>query len=156
MDSTLLWLFLSSGFFLIFLEFLLPGLIVCFLGLAALSVAASIYFGFVSEWISTLLLFFILSVLYLILLRSMVLKALPSQTQKGDPDDWSEAMGAIVEVTEEMKAGHEGRIKYAGSYWRAEIAKSGFPGDRVVRPGERVKIVGRRGSLWLVERLPVA
>jgi membrane-bound ClpP family serine protease len=42
---------------------------------------------------------------------------------------------------------HTGRVKYRGSFWKAELAD---PECKALNPGETVKVLGRHGIVLLV------
>ena len=62
-------LWLSSGIFLIAVEFLVPGLVMVFVGLGALTVALGMHFGHVDVVLEQFITFFVGSIIYLLTLR---------------------------------------------------------------------------------------
>lgn len=133
------------------LEFLIPGGIVSFIGLAAFIVGLGIYLGWIQTWMSALTALLVISVFFLLILRSLFLKLLPSKTEVGNSDDWEGAIGSEVEVLEDIPVVGEGRIKYSGTSWRAVLAVE--TGQiKAVLSGEKVKILERRGQVWVVNR----
>jgi membrane-bound ClpP family serine protease len=54
----------------------------------------------------------------------------------------------ICRVDEEITPDRTGWVKYQGTFWRAQFYRVG--GQRTVKPGEWVKVVGRHGTRLLV------
>jgi membrane protein implicated in regulation of membrane protease activity len=54
----------------------------------------------------------------------------------------------ICQVDEEISPDRTGRVKYQGTFWKAQFYRAG--GQRTVKPGEWVKVVGRQGIRLLV------
>ncbi len=76
------WFWWILGSVLVLAEFLLPGLVVVFVGLGALTVAALNYFGFVTTIIPQFLTWFVSSIIYCFTLRLLVIKIYPSDVVK--------------------------------------------------------------------------
>ena len=81
MNDFALNLWLGSGIFLMATELLLPGLVMVFVGMGALTVAISMYFGYVDGYVHQLMIFFISSSIYLSTLRFLVLRFVPTDTR---------------------------------------------------------------------------
>jgi membrane protein implicated in regulation of membrane protease activity len=54
----------------------------------------------------------------------------------------------ICQVEGEIRPDRTGRVKYQGTFWKAQFYRAG--GQRTVQPGEWVKVVGREGIRLLV------
>ena len=140
-------LWLSSGIFLIAVEFLVPGLVMVFVGLGALTVALGMHLGHVDGVLEQFITFFISSIIYLLTLRFLVLRFVPSATRKENIDEDEEVMGSIVEIVADINSGEFGRIEHSGSTWQACAE-----GDQTILKGEQVKIIGRDNITWIVQQ----
>jgi membrane protein implicated in regulation of membrane protease activity len=140
-------LWLGSGIFLIATEFLLPGLVMVFVGMGSLTVALGIYFGYIDGYVHQLMTFFISSSIYLLTLRFLVLRFVPADTRKENIDEDDKVIGSIVEVVADIKSGEFGRVEQSGSSWQARTE-----GDQTILKGEQVEIVGRDNITWMVKK----
>ena len=147
MNSLAFSLWLSSGIFLIAVEFLVPGLVMVFVGLGALTVALGMHFGHVDGVLEQFITFFVGSIIYLLTLRFLVLRFVPSATRKENIDEDEEVMGSIVEIVADINSGEFGRIEHSGSTWQACAE-----GDQTILKGEQVKIIGRDNITWIVQQ----
>ena len=141
-------LWLSSGIFLIAVEFLVPGLVMVFVGLGALTVALGMHLGHVDGVLEQFITFFISSIIYLLTLRFLVLRFVPSATRKENIDEDEEVMGSIVEIVADINSGEFGRIEHSGSTWQARAE-----GNQTILKGEQVKIIGRDNITWIVQKI---
>ena len=141
-------LWLGSGIFLMATELLLPGLVMVFVGLGALTVAFGMYFGYIDGYVHQLMTFFISSSIYLLTLRFLVLRFVPADTRKENIDEDEEVIGSIVELVEDINSGEFGRVKHSGSSWQARAE-----GDQTILKGEQVKIIGRDNITWIVQKI---
>jgi len=140
-------LWLSSGIFLIAVEFLVPGLVMVFVGLGALTVALGMHFGHVDGVLEQFITFFVGSIIYLLTLRFLVLRFVPSASRKENIDEDEEVMGSIVEIVVDINPGEFGRVEHSGSTWQARAE-----GDQTILKGEQVKIIGRDNITWIVQQ----
>lgn len=148
MESVLFKLWLFVGIFFIIGEFLLPGLVVVFIGLAALTVALGIHLGFLDSFLLQLVTFFISSILYLLTLRVLILSFVPADEEKANIDEDVAAMGMEVEVVVAIPPSGTGRISYSESTWQAKS------NSIVEIPNStKVKIIGRENITWVVEKI---
>jgi len=141
-------LWLGSGIFLMATELLLPGLVMVFVGMGALTVALGMYFGYIDGNIQQFITFFISSIIYLLTLRFLVLRFVPTDTRKENIDEDDEVIGSIVEVVADIKSGEFGRVEQSGSSWQARTE-----GDQTILKGEQVEIVGRDNITWMVKKI---
>ena len=141
-------LWLSSGIFLIAVEFLVPGLVMVFVGLGALTVALGMHLGHVDGVLEQFITFFISSIIYLLSLRFLVLRFVPSASRKENIDEDEEVMGSIVELVVDINPGEFGRVEHSGSTWQARAE-----GDQTILKGEQVKIIGRDNITWIVQKI---
>lgn len=141
-------LWLGFGLFCIITEFLLPGLVMVFIGLGSLTVVLGIHLGYVDGLYSQFITFFISSVIYLITLRFLILHFVPTNTHKEDIDEDRQAVGTVVEVIENISAGKLGRIQYSESTWQAKTED-----QSAILKGEKATIVGRDNITWIVKKI---
>ena len=148
MNSLAFSLWLSSGIFLTAIEFLVPGLVMVFVGLGALTVALGMHLGYIDEIVQQFITFFISSIIYLLTLRFLVLRFVPSVTRKENIDEDEEVMGSIVGIVADINSGEFGRVEHSGSSWQARAE-----GDQTILKGEQVKIIGRDNITWIVQKI---
>ena len=148
MNSLAFSLWLSSGIFFTAIEFLVPGLVMVFVGLGALTVALGMYLGYIDEIVQQFITFFISSIIYLLTLRFLVLRFFTSVTRKENIDEDEEVMGSIVEIVADINSGEFGRVEHSGSSWQARAE-----GDQTILKGEQVKIIGRDNITWIVQKI---
>jgi len=139
------WVWVIFGIILMVAEIILPGAIVVFLGLAALIVAACLYFGLITGWIEAFTLWFIASLLLIMILRSLFQKLMQGDVEKQNTDEDLDAFGSLVEVIEKIEPSQDGRINFRGSSWKAKCY------DQVLLPGTQAKIISRDDITWIVE-----
>jgi len=148
MNSLAFSLWLSSGIFLTAIEFLVPGLVMVFVGLGALTVALGMHLLYIDEIVQQFITFFISSIIYLLTLRFLVLRFVPTVTRKENIDEDEEVMGSIVEIVADINSGEFGRVEHSGSSWQARAE-----GDQTILKGEQVKIIGRENITWIVQKI---
>ena len=98
-------------------EFLVPGLVMVFVGLGSLTVVFGMHFGYIDGILQQFITFFISSIIYLLTLRFLVLRFVPSVTRKENIDEDEEVMGSIVDLVEDINSGEFGRVEHSGSSW---------------------------------------
>jgi membrane protein implicated in regulation of membrane protease activity len=148
MNNLAFSLWLGSGIFLMAIEFLVPGLVLVFVGLGALTVALGMHLGYIDEIVQQFITFFISSIIYLLTLRFLVLRFVPSVTRKENIDEDEEVIGSIVELVADINPGEFGRVEHSGSSWQARAE-----GDQTILKGEQVKIIGRDNITWIVQKI---
>ena len=141
-------IWLGSGIFLMAIEFLVPGLVMVFVGLGSLTVVFGMHFGYIDEILQQFTTFFISSIIYLLTLRFLVLRFVPSVTRKENIDEDEEVIGSIVEIVADINSGEFGRVEHSGSSWQARAE-----GDQTILKGEQVKIIGRDNITWIVQKI---
>ena len=146
MGLTAFWIWMILGCVLVVAELALPGLVVVFVGLGAITVATLVEFGVVQTVPAQLTAWFGISIVYTLSLRFLVLRFYPTDTQHQDIDEDRLAIGRIVRVTETISADQPGRIAHEDTTWTAVSAS----GDRI-RAGARARIVARDNITWTVE-----
>ncbi len=147
MKDLIVWIWLVAGLIFIVAELIIPGLIVVFFGLAALIVSASLYLGFISEWISAFTMWFISSFLLIFILRSLFRRFMQGDMEKQNTYENLDVFGAVVEVIEKIEPEKNGRIRFRGTIWTAKCY------DNVLLPGAKAEIVFREDIDWVVEAI---
>src|SRR5687768_8757779 len=146
MVETITWIWLIAGIVLIATELFLPGLVVCFLGAAAIIVAVLRWFGLIPGLVESMTVWFITSIVLLIGLRHFLLKWIPSESTYDLTDEDIEAVGAIVDVVQTVSdSNQQGRIRFAGTTWPA-VTREG-----TLLPGQKAKLLYRDNLVWVVE-----
>ena len=148
MENLAFSLWLGSGIFMMAVEFLVPGLVMVFVGLGSLTVVFGMHFGYIDGILQQFITFFISSIIYLLTLRFLVLRFVPSVTRKENIDEDEEVMGSIVEIVADINSGELGRVEHSGSSWQARAE-----GDQTILKGEQVKIIGRDNITWIVQKI---
>ncbi|MEZ7852335.1 MAG: NfeD family protein, partial [SAR324 cluster bacterium] len=134
--------------FLTAIEFLVPGLVMVFVGLGSLTVALGMHLGYIDGIIPQFITFFISSTFYLLTLRFLVLRFVPTDSRKENIDEDEVVIGSIVELVVNIEPGELGRIEHSGSSWQARAE-----GDQTILKGEQVKITGRDNITWIVQKI---
>jgi len=148
MNSLAFSLWLSSGIFLTAIEFLVPGLVMVFVGLGSLTVALGMHLGYIDGIVPQFITFFISSIFYLLTLRFLVLRFVPTDSRKENIDEDEEVIGSIVEIVVDIEPGELGRVEHGGSSWQARAE-----GEQTILKGEQVKITGRDNITWIVQKI---
>ncbi|MDN3647793.1 NfeD family protein [Reinekea marina] len=140
----LIWVII--GAVLIVIEFLVPGAVFGFIGAAAMLTGVLIHFGHIEGFVNIMMTFFIASFVFILFLRSALLKLFPDNSVVQNTDELQDAIGRIVEVTEDISPYKRGRIKYLETSWEAQAET-----DFVV--GEQAVIAGQDGNCWIVKSI---
>jgi membrane protein implicated in regulation of membrane protease activity len=146
-NSTLLWFLL--GLALIFLEFVVPGVILVFFGIGAWAAAVTTYFGLTVSFQFQLLVFAVTSVLLLVVLRKWIKGKFYGHV--GDVQDQTknldEFTGQSVVVLEDVIPNKmEGAVEFKGARWRAVS-------DEHIKNGEMAIITGADGIILKVRKI---
>ncbi|MDH5561397.1 MAG: NfeD family protein [Deltaproteobacteria bacterium] len=137
---------LVFGVILMLLELLLPGLVVVFLGTAAILVSLAMSLGFIEEILSSVTAWFISSIVLTLGFRGLVMKFIPAgDVSFGEPDNLIDSYGKIVTVVEEIGLEEGGRILYQDSTWPAITEGEHIP------IGAKAKILTRINVTFVVE-----
>lgn len=129
------WLWMYLGMALMLLELAVPGFVIFFFGLAAMTVGLGRFaFGeaFTMNW--QLAAFSVLSVVYLVLLRSWLKNVFTGDKAGSALSD--EYVGRSGKVVEEISPARSGRVVIGGTEWTA-VAES------AIAVGTDVKVVSR-------------
>ncbi len=139
------WLWLYAGAFLMFLELLVPGLVVFFFGLAAATVGLA-WFAIGDAFTQTaqLAAFSVLSILYIVLLRRVLKNLFSGRTADANRVMEDEYVGRLAKVTAAIQPPHMGRIELGDAEWSATS-------DQPLDVGTDVKIVAQQNLTLKVE-----
>jgi membrane protein implicated in regulation of membrane protease activity len=145
-NPTLLWFLL--GLALIFLEFVVPGVILVFFGIGAWAAAVTTYFGLTASFQSQSLLFAVTSILLLVVLRKWIKGKFYGHV--GDVQDQTknldEFTGQSVVVLEDVIPNKmEGAVEFKGARWRAVSVEH-------IKNGEMAIITGVDGITLKVRK----
>lgn len=110
------WLWLAGGLALVVAELATPsGFFIIFFGAGALTVGVLKIFHLVDSLTAELLLFSVLSVIYLILFRGL----LQSKVQNPPPSNVDSLVGVLAIVQDSLSPGVVGKVEVRGSMWSA-------------------------------------
>jgi membrane protein implicated in regulation of membrane protease activity len=150
LDPALYWLII--GVLLLFLELALPGFILFFFGLGALITALAAWLIPLSI-ASQLALFIVASLLCLVALRKIIQRRFnwgaegaADGSSEVDEDRMQSISGEKGVVSTTIDPPAEGRIKYAGTYWRATA-------EERIEEGEIIVIVKQNDLVIQVEKV---
>ncbi|AFM12493.1 NfeD family protein [Turneriella parva] len=142
------WFWLIGGSTLVLLEFLIPGLVVIFLGLGALITSGLLYMGYIREAWLAITCFGVASILMLATLRKMILRFYPSLTEKVETDEEALIVGQRARAVSLLSAhDYSGRVKYSGTTWPAR-SEAGE-----IAEGAEVEITGQDNINLVVKKV---
>ncbi|QBY03873.1 NfeD family protein [Thalassotalea sp. HSM 43] len=135
------------GVLLVIAELVIPGGIVVFLGTSALVVAATLQFGIIDNWMHAFTLWFILSIVLLLLFRNLGQSMVGGDSRVDNTDEELDVYGKQVRVIATIGPGNKkGRIEFQGTEWSA------LGDGSEIKAGETAKIVCRENISYVVER----
>ncbi len=144
---TLIWLI--AGIVMMVGEVFVPGLVVVFLGAAAVVVSGLRWIGLESVPLSFLL-WGMLSTALVLATRSVANRLIKSESHRASVDEDVGALGTEVEViitcSEEPGAG---RIRYQGTSWPAMTVEG------TIEAGSKARLLFRNNLAWVVETVGV-
>lgn len=142
------WIWLGVGLLLIAAELALPGLVVVFLGLAALLVGGLRAVGLVEGLPASMGVWVLSSGALTLGLRGVLRRYLPAEASRAQTDQALLDFGSRVEVVEACDdAGLEGRVRYQGTTWPAQALEGRIP----VGAAARLVAQAPGGIGWIVE-----
>lgn len=136
-----------GGIALVVAEIVVPGMVLGFLGAAALLVALLLWLGVIDGLVPALITWFIGSIVMLVALRGLFQRWMPGDEETGSTDEDLDAFGTIAEVAETIPKGEQGRIRFRGTTWVATCY------EQTLETGSQAKLVTRDGINWVVEPL---
>lgn len=132
------------GLFLVTFELIVPGLVSFFLGVAAFTIAGLLSFGYIAGAASALTLWFILSIVYILVFQLVFKRFFPSVETYDEYEEDQLALGTIVVVVDTVSPEHDrGRIYFRGTTWNARSKVE-------IKAGENAILCGREGLFWSV------
>lgn len=135
------WYWLVCGVFMILLEFVIPGLVICFFGISALLVSLMNYLFPQVALIWQLLIFALGGVAFALLCRWLI-PGVSRKKHAGEEDiDGDDVAGAKCVCQSAIAPDRPGKVEFRGSLWNAEA-------DSDIVPGELCQ-VERRDNLTL-------
>lgn len=144
--ETLPMVWIVIGTVLVVLEFLVPGAVFGFIGAAAIITGGLIHFGHLTGMLNIMMTFFVTSFVFILVLRSSLLKFFPDNSIVENTDELQDSIGRIVVVTEKITPFKRGRIKYLDTDWAAQSDSEFVAGDQAI-------ITGRDGNCWIVKSI---
>ena len=145
MDIDCHWWWMIAGIVLILAEFSVPGVFICFFGIGALLTGCAVWIFPQMPFALTILLFSVLSVLFLFSCRRFMPKSFRGTTKVDRSDiEEDDVKGAEVVVTEAVAPDAPGKVEFRGSQWTARA-------DREIAVGERAKIRERKNLTLYLE-----
>lgn len=139
------WLWIYSGALLMLLELVVPGFVLCFFGLSAISVGALRFVfgeGFSTAW--QFAAFSVLSVVYIVVLRRYFKQALMGDKSGESTDLSGEYVGRSGRITEAVKPPMTGRVMIGDAEWTASA-------DSEIAVGTDVRVVSQTNLTMKVE-----
>jgi len=146
-SAWLIWFLIGIG--LAFLELLMPGFVVIFMGIGCLIVAGMLLILPLTVT-QQVLLFIVATIASIVLLRKWLMKifmGLSSSQSEVVFDDFPK--GAHVKVVQNISPQANGRIQFRGTFWDAAA-------DEEINKGETVEIVryaGNSRQVYFVKKL---
>ena len=144
MNLGYMWLILGLVF--MFMEFVIPGVILVFFGLGGIVTAIGFWLGLLPSLTSQLICFCVTTVVSLFLLRRYFSKFLKGKVSRNQEFDNSEEfLGKKARVSIEIIPGDDsGRVDFDGSEWKATS-------DQRIEVGSMVRIVKMNNITFAVE-----
>ena len=144
--DTITWIWFGAGVIFLLAEFVLPGLVVLFLGLGAMLVALGRWLHLLEGVISSFTAWFIISLVLVIFLRQLLARFVPAETSYQSPEENLNAQGTVVEVLDAVDDQHsDGRIRFQGSSWPATCLEGR------IASGNKARLLYRDNVVWVVE-----
>lgn len=144
MENWAIWMIVGAVMML--LEFILPGAVIVFLGIAALLVGIGIYFSWITTITSAFLAWFIISIILMLFLRSIFVKYFEGDSLVQNVNEDLDIIGSLVTVTEDIKPYKEGRIRFRDSTWSGRS-------EEEIDNGQQAIIIGRDGNTLIIKSL---
>jgi len=145
MATMALFWFIFGGILLL-LEFLLPGLVVIFLGASAVLVGLALSLGWIEGLSESLMTWFISSIVLILSLRGALLKFAPTgKVSVAELNDQESCLGKIVTVAEDVGLNKGGRIFFQGTTWPAVTTEGQIP------KGAKARVLVRLNVTYVVE-----
>ncbi len=138
------FLWFIVGLIFLFLEFLLPGVIIVFFGGGAILTALLYWLGILDSFIAQLVFFLVSSLLLLFILRRYLKDYFVGKTI-GKTNDMDNPEGKTAKVVESID-GSQGRILFEGTEWKAVAEED-------IEKGQIVRIKNKHNITFTVEKI---
>ena len=139
------WWWFIAGVALILAEFSVPGVFICFFGIGALLTGCAVWMFPQMPFALALLIFTVLSVLFLFSCRRFMPKSFRGTTKVDHSDiEEDDVVGSCAVVTEAVSPGNPGKVEFRGTQWTACA-------DREIAVGTRAKIRKRKNLTLFLE-----
>lgn len=143
MSISLMWL--SAGILFVILEVATPGFVICFFGLAAITLSPLVKFFPLLNFGEQAAIFAVLSILYILSLRPW-LRKIVVRGGLVTVDPAHESVGKTAKVVVAIDSAEEGRVELFGTRWKAVA-------DVPLAAGEAVRVVGQDNLTLRVEKI---
>ena len=147
--DNIMWdLWLIFGIILCLSEFVVPGFVVCFFGVAAIimSIITAIFPSMGLAW--QIFIFTILAIAVIYASRKFMPQVFKGNTERAvansDCDDFSHTVAVTMETIKPGLVG--GKVRFEGSYWTARS-------EEEIPEGEEVRVISRENITLIVERI---
>lgn len=148
MSSNMLLYWSAAGVLLMLAELIIPGGIVVFLGTACLIVAAALWLGLISGIAQAFTLWFIASIVLLLVFRQLTQKLVGGDSHVDNTDEELDIYNQIAEVKQTIGPGETlGRVTFQGTDWPA------LGDGSEITVGSQVRVVCRDNIALVVEPL---
>lgn len=144
METWMIWSI--AGAILVLAELVIPGGVCIFLGLSALMVGGSIYFGWIETLFESLILWIFSSLVLLGFLRTFFISKFEGDSSVQNVDEDRDLEGTLGDVVETIYPHKEGRISLRGSTWNARS-------EQEIPSGHKAIVVGRDGNTIIVKSI---
>ena len=131
------------GVVMIFLEFMLPGVILVFFGIGAVITSILVWVGLLPSPFSQLVVFGVTSLGLLFGLRKYASKFFKGGSTEEENDEYS---GKPARVTQKIVPNElSGKVFFEGSDWKADS-------QEIIEEGASVKVIGKNNITLIVEK----
>ncbi len=139
------WFWLILGAVLLVAEFVVPGMVLVFLGMGAWAVAALVSGGIVEETLPAVSAWFGISLVFVVTLRRFAQRLFPAETSMKQVDEDREFEDTVVDVAALITADNsDGRVRMQGTTWAARAL------DEPIPAGGRARLLYRENLVWIV------
>ena len=145
------YIWFAVGLLLCAAEFLLPGLVAIFMGLASIAVGILRWVGLIEGLPESFFAWMITSVLMVLVFRKAAMKWFPAESEDDSFDEQADAYGKGVDIIDDIQEGNnKGRIRFQGTSWPATCVNG------TIAAGQKARIVYRDNLDWVVEKVEAA
>lgn len=143
------WFWWCLGAICIIAEFLIPGLVIMFVGLGALTVGALRYYQVIDSVTAQFLVWFVSTLVYCFTLRLLVIRFYPSDRVKREIRDQEIDQNTECDVVITIPKGGIGRIRHEGATWNARAESEAIQ----IEEGSKVRIISRDNLTYIVSKI---